>query len=79
MYQQVHQKSDLITKKNIGAVFCTITAGEAVSIYCIAEWPKKSEGKKKKNKNVTFFFGKLKANKWKHITKEPFSNSHSFS
>lgn len=79
MYQQVHEKSDLITKKNVGAVFCTITAGEAVSIYRIAEGPKKSEGKKNKNKNFTSFFTKSKENKWKHITKQPFSNTHSFS
>lgn len=46
VYQQVHQKSDLITKENIGAVFYAVAAGEAVNIYCTAQWPKKSEGKK---------------------------------
>lgn len=46
LHQQVHQKSDLITKENIGAVFYAVAAGEAVNIYCTTQWPKKSEGKK---------------------------------
>lgn len=37
VYQQVHQKSDLITKENIGAVFYAVAAGEAVNIYCTAQ------------------------------------------
>lgn len=37
VHQQVHQKSDLITKENIGAVFYAVAAGEAVNIYCITQ------------------------------------------
>lgn len=35
--QQVHQKSDLITEENIGAVFYAVAAGEAVNIHCTAQ------------------------------------------
>lgn len=44
--QQVHQKSDLITEENIGAVFYAVAAGEAVNIHCTAQWPKKAGANK---------------------------------
>lgn len=59
MYQQVHQKSDLIAKQNVSAVFCTVAAGEAINIHCTAEGPEKSE--EKENEEFYFFLWYIKS------------------